>query len=586
MASNPLAIVEVDVDRCTRTFGVGVCTAALGGAVVRKCYNTFQTCALKTAFSSAPFTLRFCEPRRGIPAGAGLFPALDDVSTTSATVNIAGADERMAALGRRATIKARLRDFRFHDRGIDPYQAERVSGGAQTDEPGYDPGERGTFFGKLKARWPHYSGRALRVIEADISGGALVILRTRHFVITDWVGPDNDGFVTIEAKDVLDLADNSRALAPATSRGVLAADIAAGAASLTLSPAGIGASDYPASGRAKIGAELVDFTRVGDVVTLTGRGLRGTSAAGHSSGDTFQIVLSVQNMRVDDFLEVLLRDYAKIPQAFIPKATWAAEVSRWMPSVRITTDIATPTGVAKLAGSLAVLGPAIWWDDVAQLIGFRANRPAVDGVRELNEVAHIKAIELEDRNDDRLTEVLFYSVQIDPTKSDTSADNYARLTATVDLEAEGANAHGDVRVRRIFCRWFNDGADIIVSGLAKRLLYRFRAAPLRARITLDAKDGDIALADVLSVTSSAFCDETGKPVPRLMQVIAREETKPGVEFEILAQAYDFSGRYGVATENTRPTYSASTDTQRIAGLYAVDPVTLRFPDGSGPYVAS
>ena len=586
MAHEPVTVVEVDIDLCTRSFGVAPCTATLGGAVVRKCYGTFKTCAAKPAFASAPFTLRFSEPRGNMPAGGLIFPAVSAVSVMSSTVNIAGSDDKASALGRRATVKVTFQDFPFHDRGIDPYQAERVSGAAQVDEPGYDPGARGTFFTKLRARWPHYSGRALRVLECDVAGGVLIVEKTRHFVISDWTGPDASGLVTVEAKDILDLADNDRALAPATSNGVLSADIDAAASSLTLSPAGIGDAEYPAAGRAKIGSELVDYTRSGNVVTLTARGVRGTKATDHSSGDAFQVVLSFQNARLDDVLEVLLRDYAKVPSAFIPKADWAAEVSRWMPSTRLTADIATPTGVAKLVGSLAVLGPSIWWDDVLQRIGLRANRPAVEGVRELDEQSGLKDIELEDRNEDRLTQVLFYSVQLDPTKSDTSADNYARLMATVDLEAEGPSAHADTRVRRIFCRWFNDGADLIIHGLSRRLLNRFREAPMRARMVLDAKDGDIGLTDVLSVTSRVLTDETGKPVPRLFQVISREETVPGMEFEIVAQAYDFAGRYGVATEAGRPSYSASTNRQRASGFYAVDPLTLRFPDGTGPYVAS
>lgn len=585
MAREPVTLVEIDMDRCSRVWGVGACTAALGATVPRKCFNTFATCHVKAVFTAAPFALRFAEPRANMPAEAAAFPAVKAVSAFTATVNIAGSDDRMSALGRRATVAVTLQDFLHHDRCIDPYQAERVSGAAQNDEPGYDPAGRGSFFSKLRARWPHYTGRALRVIEADIAGGVLSIERTRHFVITDMSGPDDDGVVRIEAKDVLDLAGNDRALAPAPSRGVLSADVAAADLALTLTPAGVGA-EYPASGRALIGAEIVSFARSGDAITIAARGLAGTGATDHKAGDTFQAVLHFDGVRVDDALEILLRDYAKVPAAFIPKSEWAAEVSRWMPAVLLRTHICQPTGVAKLIGELAVLGVSIWWDDVAQKIGMKPNRPATDGVTTLTEMAHIKAISPQDRNEDRLTEILFHSVQIDPTKSATSSDNYRRSVLTVDMEAKGAQAYGDTRLRRIYCRWFNDGADTVVQNLSKRLLHRFRSAPIHARITLDAKDAALGLTDVVSVESRIFTDDTGKPAPRLMQIISRSDPKPGHEIEIVAQAYDFSGRYGVATENTRPTYSLSTGAQKASGLYAVDPETLLFPDGSGPYVAS
>lgn len=585
MAREPITLVEIDMDRCTRTFGVAPCIAALGPGVPRKCYNTFGTCKAKAAFASSPFTLRFAEPRGNLKTGEAIFPAVQSVSLFSSTVNIAGSDDRMSALGRRATVSVTFQDFPHHDRGIDPYQADRVSGAGQIDEAGYSPADRGTFFSKLKTRWPHYGGRALRVLEGDLAGGVLTIERTRHFIITDIMGPDGEGVVTVEAKDVLDLADNARALAPAPSRGVLSADILATAGALTLTPAGVGA-EYPASGRARIGSEIVSYTRSGDVFTLTGRGIAGTVARDAKAGDTFQEVLWFDGVRVDDAVEILLRDYAGVPAGFIPKSEWATEVTRWMPAVLLRTHIAQPTGVADLLGELAVLGVSIWWDDVAQKIGLKPNRPPTEGITTLTEAANLKGVWPEDRNEDRLTEILFHTVQIDPTKSASNSDNFRRSILTVDLEAKSDFAHGDSRLRRIFCRWFDQGADTVVQQLSKRLLFRFRTAPVHARIRLDAKDGDLGLTDVISLESRAFTDETGKVTPRLMQVISRSDPFPGHEIEVVAQAYDFAGRYGIATENTRPTYSLSNAAQKANGFYAVDPVTLLFPDGTGPYVAS
>lgn len=80
-----------------------------------------------------------------------------------------------------------------------------------------------------------------------------------------------------------------------------------------------------------------------------------------------------------------------------------------MPTVRLSTHICSPTGVAKLVGELAVLGVSIWWDDVAQLVQFRPARPTDgDTVWSLTEGANLKSVEAEERDDDRLTEVLFF----------------------------------------------------------------------------------------------------------------------------------------------------------------------------------
>lgn len=219
----PIQIIEIDVDGCSRTFGVGGCTAALGADGDRKCWNTWATCRKRSVFAhqKARWTLRFCEPRERLPKTATYFPVVQGVSEHSATVNIAGADPDLSAFGKRATVKVDFLDFPYHDRLTDPYWSERVSGAAQIVEPGYDPFERGSFFGKLKARWPTYATRPMRVINAWLEDdGTITDAVTRSYVITDMSGPDSDGRVSFEAADVLDLAKNDRAVAPIRARHV------------------------------------------------------------------------------------------------------------------------------------------------------------------------------------------------------------------------------------------------------------------------------------------------------------------------------------------------------------------------------
>jgi len=589
MPREPVTFVEIDMERCTRTWGVGPCTAALSAEVPRKCFNTFGTCRVKDvpgAFASAPYTLRFCENRPGLPKGEVQLPFLERVSQITATVNIAGSDEKMSPLGRGATVKASFRDGPHNDLGLDPYRAERISGAAQFDGVGIIPGKEGTLFGKLRARWPHYTGRAFRILEGYLDGGAFTLEQTRHHVMTDWIGPDEDGLVQLEAKDPLSALADDRAVFPPASNGVLSANMAAGVGVVaTLLAPGIGDAEYPASGRARIGSEILEYTRSGDVITTTARGLAGTSAATHSAGDTVQHVEFVNNERIDDFAERVA--LTVLPAALLPKATkWAPEISRWMPSVKLKTNIASPTGIAELLGSLAVLGVAIYWDDVAQEMALKPNRPPDgDTVYKLTERDNLKSVKSEDRNGDRLTEIYFWTVQIDPTKGAKDKSNYRRTSIFPDLEAKDSRAFGDTRIRHVVCRWFDDGADTVVSGLGRRLLARFRVAPRHLTVTLDPKDRTIPLAAVVEVTTRQFQDDYGQSLPTLMQVISREPTGTDGEVEYVLQAYQFAGRYGYATENTRPSYAASSAAQRARGMYACGTLTLKMSDGSEPYRA-
>jgi hypothetical protein len=231
------------------------------------------------------------------------------------------------------------------------------------------------------------------------------------------------------------------------------------------------------------------------------------------------------------------------------------------------------------------LGVSIWWDDVAQQVGMKANRPPdTDAVFDITEGGNLKSIRTESRNAERLTDVIFATVQTDPTKAATGFDNFRRAAWTFDPVAKDARAYGDTRIRRIFSRWFNQGADSEVAVLSLRLLYRFNSAPLKVIMTLDAKDSAIGLTDVLRVTSTIFADATGRAVPLLLQVIGRSDPVPGHEIELTAQAYQFAGRYGYCTPDTYPEYDTATAAQRLAGEFAC-PDALTFSDNSGPYEA-
>lgn len=575
----PVQIVEIDIDYCTLSYGTGACDAVLGTTGVRKCYNTFATCQSTANFDKGTKTLKFITPTASAPKGGVYFPALKSVSAFSSSVNISGTTPRLGALGKRGKVTVKLADFAYHDRFLDKYQAERVSGTAQTDEGGYDPAERGSFFTKLKSRFPFYAGRPLRVIDGYVDGGVLTVLQTRHFIMTEVDGPDGNGNVTFEAKDVLTLAEKKSAVAPKASRGELELDIETGLVSFDLLPESIG-SNYPTAGFAVIGSEVVSYTRSSDTITLTGRGLYRTQEEGHSQGDTFQEAIVYDNLLISEVLNDLLSNYTDIPSSYLPVADWQEEAERWASTLLLNTVITEPTAVAELIGELAVLGASIWWDDVGQEIKMKLTKPLdIDEVPfPITDDAHIKRVSQEDRDEDRLTQIHFYSVQADPTEGPKDKSNYDRIRVTVDTVAEQENSYNDVRIREIFCRWLNLGRDASVRIRSLRLLTRFSSAPKVIKLTLDIKDIDIGLTNVLEVSSRVITDDTGKPVPTLFEVIQRTETVAGHELEIVAQEYLYLGKYGYIMENVANGYDTATTEEKEDGCYIADAAGIIFTD--------
>jgi len=575
-----LQIVEIDIDSCSLSYGAGDCPAVLGVDSADKCYNTFATCptsATQDAFVNTDKTLTFSKNQRTGIYGQIVWPALQSVSTNPTEITLGAVDDRLGSLGKRERVTVSFRDFKWGDQITDPYVTERAHDTSQ-----------GTYFGKLRARFPYYYGRSLRVKNGYV-GDDIASMNTLHYIITEWVGPDADGNVQITAQDPLKLADEDLSQCPTPSNGRLDDDIDDIATTLTLTPATVG-DEYDASGKASIGSEIVSFTRSGDVVTLTGRGLDGTEASSHGADDTFQQAYVVDGAKVYDVARELLRDFAGVDTAFIPYADWVTELDTWLASTVLTRTIPKPIGVAKLLGEIAQFGIIFWWDKIAQEIKLKANRPVglTETITPISDESNIleKTITSEDLHDQRLSQVWFYHGVIDYSKSTTNSENYKNLYVAADLQAESANEYDQTRIKEIYQPWLgNDGIRSVASAVSQRLKNRYRDTPQRISFHADIKDrAALEVAELIEATTRVVQDVTGASSPTQMQVTKTQEIDPGHIVEVTAETYQFRGRFGFITENGRPDYDASSVAQKINGAYIVDEATLEFGDGTGPYV--
>lgn len=577
LGRTPLQIVEIDVDQCTLTYGVAPCTAS--GSAGEECFNTFFTCQDQANFDKGTLTLQFSKNQRTGIFGSIVFPALQSVSTNPTRITLGKSDDTLGSLGKRARVTVNLKDFRWTDQKTDPYVSTRT----------YDPATQGTFFGKLRARFPYYYGRALRVRNGYV-GDAISAMPTRHYIITEWVGPDSSGNVQITAQDPLKLADDEFAQCPRPSTGRLAEDISDSfTGDVDFSATGAGAA-YATSGKIAIGSEIMSFTRSGDTLTIVQRGTDGTDASSHSAGDTVQECYSVTSATVADVVEDLLGTFADIDASFLPKTDWETELDIWLSSLRLTRTIAKPTPVRKLLGEIADFGIVFWWDEVDQEIKLKANRPPGydETFTELTDASAILEMTArrEDLDDQRLSRVLVWHGYISATDNMDDGDNYKRLPIQIDTDAEGPNEYDQIRELQIFLPWLGEsGDDAIAATVGFRMLDRYRDTPQRLTFHVDVKDRDnTEVAALVKVTSNTLQDVFGASLATEMQVTSVEETDPGHMLRVVAETYQFSGRYGFITENTRGDYDAATDDEKTKGTYIVDETTLLFPDGTGPYL--
>lgn len=522
----PFSFVEIDLDFCANTFGVAPCTAT--GSGDEKCYNTYASCQDTANFNKITKTYRFCSPNGArVPYGLDAIPCLKSINITPAEIT-AG-----QGLGLRAACSVSFQDFPHSDIRIDPYVTERT----------YKPIERGTFFGKLKARNPYYNGRIMRVYNGYLNDdGSFDVdnFERRTFVIEQWNGIDPNGITQITGKDILKLASDERAVCPMPSVGKITLDMTTGTTSINLTPTGVG-SDYDASGYVRIGQEVMSYTRSGDTLTIV-RGQKGTIAATHRQGDTVQLCKQYSGETSQDIVYDLLVNFANVDTVFINKPNWDAEQVAYLPRL-YNTLITTPTGISKLLSELSEqVGFFLFWDEVDELIKFQTIRPnsPSETVKQLSSEYNLIADSLKtvDIVSDRVNEVWVYYGIIDHAKNLTDDANYSNLYIASNVGDQSSVRNNDIRIKKIVTRWITDGAAAIELG--QRHLERFVLSPIQADFMLDAKDSNIKLCDFVELTSKQNQGFDGSPVAILMQVVKRLERQTGTTWAFTARQFAFS----------------------------------------------
>ena len=501
--------IEIDLDYCSRVYGVAPCTAAIPTTGDRKCYNTLRTCQDRANFGSALQTYRFAIDTDYLPAAIDAIPSITSISLTPSVISLG------ENLGVRSSLTVTFRDHQWGDTGpgFDKYFADRA----------HSPFDQGTFWGKFRARHPFVRGRSIRLIRGGETQ-PLVGMETRHFIIDSFDGPDASGHYRLVAKDALKLTDGDRALAPRPSDGRLNADITAAATSAVLAPAGVGDTGYPASGLLAIGGrEICAYTRVGDTLTLT-RAQNSTEAVAHAAQDRVQLCLVYTGVDAADVLSDLLTTYAGVDSAFVPLSSWQAETAAHLQRV-YTAVIPQPTAVDKLASELIEqAGLAVWWDEIAQLIRLRVLRQSPLSAKIWSE-DNICAgtFSTREQPNKRISQVRTYYGQRNPLRPLDEYDNYRSALGKIDAQNEAD--YGSPAIKTILSRWIPAFGQTTADRLNDILIARFATPP--RKVSFEVLDDGVTAAPQLGegVQVSWWCyqDDQGARVNVPVQVTSLEK---------------------------------------------------------------
>lgn len=557
-----VTVIEIEVPHCSLTYSVAPCTASLTSSPptgTRKCFNSLGTCQDRPHFTDAPITLTFSEDLQlytkistygsgqpildenglelrdqngqviydGQPTtnkltyytNRNIFPFIKTIDFSPSIVSLGG------DLGQRATLKVTFKDARHSDTGsnFDKYPADRDYS---------NPYERGTFWGKFRARNPFLRGRLMHMhnvgLDKDISE---LETDSRHFIIDSIDGPDANGNFSITAKDLIKLADGDRSVAPPISNGFLSAGINSAAGTLTLAPSGIGDAEYPASGYAAIGGkEIVSFTRSSDTLTIT-RAQLNTTAQDHSAQDRVQIVLRYAAQDPADIISDLLQSYAGVSSIYIPLGDWQAETAGFLGTV-YTLNICEPTPVSDLISELITqMGAALWWDDLDEIIRLQILRSISTTAQRYNEDNVLAdTLDIREQPEKRISRVIVYFGQINPLLKLDETSNYRSTESQVSIQSEADE--GSAAIKRIFARGIAQGGRTVATRIAQKHLSRYVRPPRRFNFELPryvGEDPHLGIGARLGggspkVESWLFQDDTGARVDIPIQITRHSVT--------------------------------------------------------------
>jgi hypothetical protein len=517
-----LTYCELDLKRCSLTYGVAPCTATIDGSPqtgTRKCYNSPKTCQDTANFSATTLTLRFGLATDYLPIEISCIPSIKSISTKPQVLNPG------ESLGERESVTVTFEDHPYNDVGIDKYHAER----------GFDPYQRGTFWSKFVARWPYIQGSAFRVIRG-FEGDDLEDMESRHYIVDGVSGPDSNGNFSITAKDTIKLLDGDKAQAPEASTGVLLSAIDDNDTTITLSPAGIGNLEYPASGYASIGDEQVSFTRSGDTITLTGRGLESSEASSHEAGETFQLGIFYDGEDAADIIYDLITNYTEASASLITLTDWQTETGTYIDR-QYSAKILKPTSVRDLINELiSQVGLVIFSDTVNQKIKLYALRQFLPLAEIDDNIIIQDSLDIDEQPDKRVSLVLTYIGRKNPLKELDEESNYRIIVGETVSDSVAAIENRVPSIRKIYSRWISVFNRTAAESLNEIIIRRYQNAPRRFRFQLPITETPV-LASAITLSQRNIQDDEGSPISTVAQIISIEKSE--ARYTIVAEEMTF-----------------------------------------------
>lgn len=492
---------ELDVPRCSLTYGVGACDAELGVTGDKKCFNSPATCQDPASFNEETQTIRWVKNSEHIPRD-GAIPSLKGVETNAQRITPG------EGLGKRERATAQFKNHPYNDTIFDKYISDRD----------YNPWESGSFWGRFANRYPNIQGYPFRTIREWLNDDGSEDSETSHYFAEEGtINSDMTGY-SISARDALTFIEGNKALCPRPSNGTIDRDLNDSSDdTFDLEPSGIG-SEYNSLGEYSMGKEYGTFTRSGDTVTLTARGILGSEVETHDAGETFQQAAVFESDDFPQILNTILNIYTDTPSSYVSGSAsqWQEEADAFDPRL-YTGRIAEPTEVHKLVGELMQdLGLNIYADIISRRLVVRVIRP-FNPVETLTDEL-MSGMSRKTLTDKRISSAYIRYARRNPLEKMDEPSNYRGGIIRFNDDPNIALQELSESIWQHYSRWIPGELRATASETAALMVDRYGQAPQELVATIP-REFSPSLAQIVNVNSRVFEDDEGKRHDVPMQVV-------------------------------------------------------------------
>jgi hypothetical protein len=581
--AEPFERVTVYLDQCEHAFSVSPCTAT-----GESCFNSWETCRDRSNYSRLDKPISFCTATAAIPKNITDIPFLSS-GRRGAVNERSGEPDPMRGMGRRGSITVSLIDAVHDDVGIDPYVSQRA----------YDPMERGTFYPRLKARFPFWKSRVIEWESGYLDPGDGLYyagnFQKKTFII-DSVS-NSRGRWNISAKDPLRLADDKLSKCPRPSRGTLAEAFIEGATPTTIDiatpdPTEYAFESFETFSAVRIGKQVFKYTGTTPItggVRLTGvtRTLDDdytTESVEHDIGNEVQKCVWFRAMPSVEVVKILMVDFAGVQNAWVPYADWLVDYTTWQAGFTLTRLITEPEGVKTAIEEIIQQSGtwAYWWEPVTAKILWSPIRPPDIGETypALSDRDSIVAdsITRKDEPENLINEYYILFGQRDPTKKKDDVSNYRSGILEVNQDSQSANEDGEIKTEIIYGRWHTSSSKANFLSIVATMIKTSAGIPFTVEFELHKKDDSIKTADFVTMESLAILNEFGSPADVRLRVVRGATNGETVKYKAIQDF--FRGRFGRIAPAALDglLYSAATDAQKEEYFFIADSGGLIFGD--------